>query len=111
MKNKKLGIELYKGEITDFLFDNYIIDGLFYTSESKKVNKNCRNFAIGIEKPTEENPMTTTISKTQDIAIITFHIDNENQSQYFIDKDLSIKELNEIENSDKFVIAEAFNMI
>jgi hypothetical protein len=111
MENKKLGIELNKGEITDFLFDNYIIDGLFFTSESKKVNKNCRDLSIEIEKPTEENQMTTTISKLQDIAIITFHIDNENQSQYFIGKDLSLKELNEIENSDKFLITEAFNMI
>ena len=111
MENKKLGIELNKGEITDFLFDNYIIDGLFLTFESEKVNKNCRSFAISVEKPKEEKTMTTTISKIQDIVIITFHIDNENQSQYFIGKDLSIKELNEIEIYDKFLITEAFTMI
>jgi hypothetical protein len=111
MENEKLGIELNKGEITDFQFDNYIIDGLFFTSESKKVDTNCRNFDIEIEKPTAEKPMTTKISKIQDIAIITFHVDNENQSQYLIGKDLNMKELNETEVSDKFLIREVYQLI
>jgi len=30
MEKEKLGIELNEGKITDFLFDNYIIDGLSF---------------------------------------------------------------------------------
>ena len=110
-ENLKLGIELDNGEINDFLFDNFIINGLFFTAESVKVSENSENFKIKIEKPTRENQMTTNIAKRQNVVIVTFYVDNENQSQYLVAEDLNIIELNQTDIVDKHLIKEAFSLI
>jgi len=113
MKELKLGIELDSGIITDYYFDNYIIEGLYFTGDAEKVILNCKNFNITPDEPTEGMPMTTKVSEFEHIVIITFYIDNKNQAQYLVDADLSLKELNEIPNNemqlaDKDIIRDAF---
>ncbi|PKP47481.1 MAG: hypothetical protein CVT95_05625 [Bacteroidetes bacterium HGW-Bacteroidetes-12] len=109
MENLKLGIESDDGDFKDFFFDNFIIDGLFFTSDIKKINDNCKNFKIKIDK----SRVAPIISKIENIAIITFYVDNENQAQYFVGNDLNLNELNrlpetELKFEDKILVIEAY---
>jgi hypothetical protein len=116
MENLKLGIDLEDGVLTDFFFDVFIMDGLFFTSDSNKVDKNRENFNLAIGNPSASNQISTNISKQGNITIITYVLDRENQTQFLVGTDLNINELkelsdNDISMNDKFMIMEAYQLL
>ena len=116
MENLKLGIELENGNLKDFYFDSLIIDGLFFLGDSKKVTENCKAFDIKIDKSNKtDNSLLKNISKKENVVIITYYFDENNQTQYLVGNDLNINEFNNLNENefvqdDKDIVRQAFSL-
>lgn len=111
MNNLKIGIAGDNGSIIDFNIDTDIINGLYSTTNNRKVEENIQNFNIQIESL--ENGIARKMSKRNDVVIITILIDDENKYQYLVVKDMNLDELdksNEIPLQLKPLIKEAYNL-
>lgn len=112
MNNLKIGVVGDNGSIIDFNIDADIINGLYSTTDNKKVEENIQNFDIQIESL--ENGIARKMSKRNDVVIITVLIDNENKYQYLVVKDINLDELDktdEIPLQLKPLIKDAYNLI
>ena len=115
MEELIIGIEGDNGNIIDYLIDGIVIDGLYFTTDFKKVTANCKNFDIEIEQPKSENIVSTKVSKRDNISILTLKFDSENQAQYLIGNDMKPNKLysipeNELSTDFKDMIMQAYNM-
>lgn len=95
MEELKLGIEGEEGKIFDYLFDEVLIDGLFITRNSKKVQKNCENFDIEVESANKDG-VNTKISKINNVSIVTLKQSTGSQFQFLVGNDMSVTELNKV---------------
>ncbi len=115
MEELIIGIEGDNGNIIDYLIDGIVIDGLYFTTDFKKVTANCKNFDIEIDQPKSENIVSTKVSKRDNISILTLKFDSENQAQYLIGNDMKPNKLysipeNELSTDFKDMIMQAYNM-
>lgn len=95
----EIGIETNKGQIEGYKIDGEIIDGLYSTTNTGKVNSNCKVFGIQIEAP-NEGAITYNFSKMNNLCVLTMKIDEENIIQYLIGVDMSLPELNHIPDNE-----------
>ena len=95
----EIGIETNKGKIEGYKIDGEIIDGLYSTTNTEKVNSNCKIFGIQIEAP-KEGVITYNFSKMDNLCVLTMKIDEENIIQYLIGVDMSLPELNHIPDNE-----------
>lgn len=111
MHDLKIGIVRDNGSTSEYSIDSEIINGLYSTTDNKKVIENIKNFNIAIEQI--PNVVAQEISKINDVVIITILIDEFNKFQYLVGKDMSIDQLeksNEIPLQVKPLIKDAYNL-
>lgn len=111
MQNLKIGIERDNGSTMGYNIDAEIINGLYSTTDNKKVNDNIQNFNIEIEQIS--NGVAQKLSKRNNVVIVTILIDELNKFQYLVRKDMNLDELNksnEIPQDLKSVIKKAFEL-
>jgi len=90
-----------------------IQNGLYLTTDTDLINENINNFNINIE--VIPNQVATKISKRDNVAIITFVVDESRKYQYLLGKDLDIEKMekmnsNKIPEQIKDLIKEAYSL-
>jgi hypothetical protein len=100
MEDLIIGIENDNGVLTKFYFDGFIIDGFFIVIDPKKVLKNRNNFNLSVQCTNTVSQLSTNISIQGNVGIITFYVDDENQSQYLIGNDLNLIELDRMAEAE-----------
>lgn len=111
MNYSKIGVERDNGSIIEYNIDAEIINGLYSTTDIKKVNENIKNFNIEIEQIS--NGVAQKLSKRNNVVIATVLIDEMNKLQYLVGKDMNLVELeksNDIPLEIKPLIKNAFDL-
>lgn len=111
MQESKISIERDNVSTIDYNMDYKIINGLYTTTDNKKVSENIKNFNIEIEQIS--NGVAQKLSKRNQVVIVTILIDELNKFQYLVRKDMNLDELektNEMPSGIKLLIKDAFDL-
>jgi len=111
MEDLKIGLEKDNGSISGYNIDTEIINGLYSTTDTIKVNENIKNFNIEIEQIS--NGVAQKLSKRNSVVIATILIDDMHKFQFLVGKDMDLVELektSDIPSQIKQIIRDAYNL-